>query len=153
MIRLIVFGKSREQDIEGLQEIYNNRIKKEINFELIKINSKWNNQSRDYHLDKEAQALNRYIVTKGIHCLLDEKGMGKTSVDLAQWVQECGNNSLDMNFYIGGAYGFSEEVKQKVKMKLKLSDFTLPHQLARIVFLEQLYRVTTIIKGHPYHNP
>jgi 23S rRNA (pseudouridine1915-N3)-methyltransferase len=55
-------------------------------------------------------------------------------------------------FVIGGPWGFSEEVYKRADMKISLSRMTFPHQLVRLLFLEQLYRVFTIIKGEPYHH-
>jgi 23S rRNA (pseudouridine1915-N3)-methyltransferase len=55
-------------------------------------------------------------------------------------------------FIIGGPWGFSEEVYSKADFRMSLSRMTFPHQLVRLLFLEQLYRVFTIIKGEPYHH-
>jgi 23S rRNA (pseudouridine1915-N3)-methyltransferase len=60
--------------------------------------------------------------------------------------------SKDLVFVIGGAYGFSEKVYQRADGKLSLSQMTFSHQMVRLIFVEQLYRVFTIIKGEPYHH-
>jgi 23S rRNA (pseudouridine1915-N3)-methyltransferase len=55
-------------------------------------------------------------------------------------------------FIIGGAWGFSDEVYKRADYKMSLSKLTFPHQLVRLIFLEQLYRVFTVLKGEPYHH-
>jgi 23S rRNA (pseudouridine1915-N3)-methyltransferase len=58
----------------------------------------------------------------------------------------------NLNFVVGGAYGFSKQVYQKCDMKLSLSKMTFSHQVIRLIFMEQLYRAFTIIRNEPYHN-
>ncbi|MCC6684857.1 MAG: 23S rRNA (pseudouridine(1915)-N(3))-methyltransferase RlmH, partial [Bacteroidia bacterium] len=58
----------------------------------------------------------------------------------------------DVVLVLGGAYGFSEAVYQRAQHKISLSDMTFSHQLIRVIFLEQLYRAFTILKGEPYHH-
>jgi 23S rRNA (pseudouridine1915-N3)-methyltransferase len=60
--------------------------------------------------------------------------------------------SKDLVFVVGGAYGFSEKVYQRADGKLSLSQMTFSHQMVRLIFVEQLYRAFTIIKGEPYHH-
>ena len=85
--------------------------------------------------------------------LLDEKGKQFNSVEFASFLQKKFNAGLKkMIFCIGGAYGFSEEVYMRSNSKISLSEMTFSHQMVRLIFLEQLYRAFTIIKGEPYHN-
>ena len=60
--------------------------------------------------------------------------------------------SKNIYFVIGGGYGFSENVYKRADIQISLSKLTFPHQLVRVIFLEQLYRAFTIIKGEPYHH-
>jgi 23S rRNA (pseudouridine1915-N3)-methyltransferase len=62
------------------------------------------------------------------------------------------NGQKNVVFVIGGAYGFSEEVYTRANYKLSLSKMTFSHQMVRMIFLEQLYRAMTILKGEPYHH-
>jgi len=80
--------------------------------------------------------------------LLDEQGKQFSSKEFAGFLEGVGKPIV---FIIGGPLGFSEEVKEKIKKKLSLSQMTLPHELAQVVLLEQLWRAITIIKNKTYH--
>ena len=85
--------------------------------------------------------------------LLDEKGKTFTSVMFSQWIEKQMNaGSKRIIFVVGGPYGFSKEVYDKCKFKISLSEMTFSHQMIRLIFVEQLYRAFTIIKGEPYHH-
>lgn len=81
--------------------------------------------------------------------LLDERGK---SIDSRKFANFVGERNDTLVFVIGGAYGFSEELLEKPYLKLSLSLMTLPHELARVVILEQLYRAATILQGKEYHH-
>ena len=85
--------------------------------------------------------------------LLDEHGKEFRSVDFARRIEEkISKGSRDLVFVIGGAYGFSDEVYARADGKISLSQMTFSHQMVRTIFVEQLYRAFTIIKGEPYHH-
>ena len=79
---------------------------------------------------------------------------GKTfaSEEFAKWLQRERENDRDTAFVIGGAYGLSNEIVGKATMRLSLAPWTLPHELARLVLAEQLYRAGSIVRGEPYHK-
>lgn len=85
--------------------------------------------------------------------LLDEKGKSLTSTQLAskldQWRQ---GSHKRLIFVIGSAYGFDPAVKEMANEVIRISDLTLPHQLVRLLMLEQIYRACTILKGESYHH-
>jgi 23S rRNA (pseudouridine1915-N3)-methyltransferase len=83
--------------------------------------------------------------------LLDSQGTQLTSEELASFLDTHQNRSPQPLFAIGGADGFSEEARKSASFVLSLSRMTFPHELARVVLLEQLYRALSILKGHPYH--
>jgi len=83
---------------------------------------------------------------------LDERGKTLTSVELAQWLGRHLGTSPLVSFVIGGDEGLADEVRAKAQLTLSLSKLTLPHRLARLVLLEQLYRAFTIVRGEPYHK-
>lgn len=83
--------------------------------------------------------------------VLDERGKMMDSAAFARWIAGYDEKGESLQFVIGGPYGLSEEVKSEADILLGLSELTLPHQLARTVFLEQLYRAFTILKGKKYH--
>ena len=84
---------------------------------------------------------------------LDERGKEMRSAALAGRVTTLENQSVgQVSLLIGGAEGLSDEVKRRVDASWSLSKLTLPHELARLILLEQLYRLETIRAGHPYHR-
>ena len=91
---------------------------------------------------------------RGCHAVaLDEHGKSMTSVGLAGWLTRRQQDATrDLRFVIGGAYGLSADVKARCDLSLRLSDMTLPHQLARVLAAEQLYRAWTILRREPYHH-
>jgi 23S rRNA (pseudouridine1915-N3)-methyltransferase len=85
--------------------------------------------------------------------LLDEKGKELRTVEFSEWVKKLLLlPKKRIVFVIGGPWGFSDEVNSRADLRMSLSKMTFPHQLVRLLFLEQLYRVFTIIKGEPYHH-
>ncbi len=84
--------------------------------------------------------------------LLDSRGKQFTSEEFARFLEEQQNRgSQPLLFGVGPANGFSEQARKEASALLSLGKMTLPHELARVVLLEQLYRAFTILKGHPYH--
>ena len=82
----------------------------------------------------------------------DVRGTGMTSEAFARWLQGTRESARDVAFAIGGAYGLSEELRGRARLRLSLAPWTLPHELARLVLAEQLYRAGTIVRGKPYHK-
>jgi 23S rRNA (pseudouridine1915-N3)-methyltransferase len=102
---------------------------------------------------KEGEMLLKYLTKTDIIVLLDEEGTEYSSRGFSEWLNKLINQgNKQVSFVTGGAYGFSEEVFRKAHFKISLSKLTFTHQLVRLVFVEQLYRACTIIKGIPYHN-
>lgn len=90
---------------------------------------------------------NSYLVA------LTERGRGFDSAEFSRWLEEMAVKGTSyITFIVGGAAGLDDSVLGKADMTLSLSPMTLPHQLARLVFIEQLYRAFTIIKGESYHK-
>jgi 23S rRNA (pseudouridine1915-N3)-methyltransferase len=83
--------------------------------------------------------------------LLDSRGKQLSSEELAKFLEREQVQALPLLFAIGGADGFSEEARRQAGFVLSLGRMTLPHELARVVLLEQLYRAFTILENHPYH--
>ncbi len=82
----------------------------------------------------------------------DPGGKSFTSEEFSSWMQRERENERDCSILIGGAYGLSEAVLVKSVMRLSLAPWTLPHELARLVLAEQLYRAGSIVRGEPYHK-
>jgi len=85
--------------------------------------------------------------------LLDEHGTQRTSMDFSAWLQRrMAAGSRRLVFVVGGPYGFSPQVHERANEKISLSNMTFPHELVRLVFVEQLYRAFTILRHEPYHH-
>lgn len=84
--------------------------------------------------------------------VLDERGTRLTSTQLAARFEAWALDGRDVGFVIGGADGFDPAFKQKADETLRLSDLTLPHALARVLLLEQIYRAWSLLHNHPYHR-
>ena len=94
----------------------------------------------------------RQIQTGDHVVLLDEHGKQPTSMQLAAWLEKKQAAVRRLVFVVGGPYGFSSEVYARANEQLSLSPLTFSHQMVRLIFVEQLYRAHTIIKGEPYHH-
>lgn len=84
--------------------------------------------------------------------ILDERGKTFTSVDFSKMIETQRDHGRPLLFAIGGAYGFSDDVKKQADLLLSLSPMTLPHELAFLFFAEQLYRAHAIMAGSGYHH-
>jgi 23S rRNA (pseudouridine1915-N3)-methyltransferase len=83
----------------------------------------------------------------------DERGEAWTSERFAAWLQRQRDDARDVAFVIGGAYGLAPALRDRAAVRLSVAPWTLPHELARLVLAEQLYRAGTIVRGEPYHKP
>lgn len=101
----------------------------------------------------EGEAIIKQLNPQDYLILLDEKGKSFDSVGFSRWLSdEIDRSHRRMVFLIGGAYGFSPDVYARANRKIRLSDMTFPHQLVRVLFLEQLYRAFTILHNKSYHH-
>lgn len=154
-IRLITVGKTVEPYIRTGLEIYLGRIKHYISFEMEEIPDirQTSSLSQAQVKQKEGAAILKAIRPSETVMLLDEKGLTFSSVEWAGELEKrIAHSSRDLAFVIGGPYGFSDEVYGRADGKISLSRMTFSHQMVRLIFVEQLYRAMTIIKGEPYHH-
>jgi 23S rRNA (pseudouridine1915-N3)-methyltransferase len=101
---------------------------------------------------REAERLTATL-PDGAHVVAcEQSGLAMTSEAFAQWLQRQREAARDVAFVIGGAYGLGAAVRTRASTTLSLSPWTLPHELARLVLAEQLYRAGTIIRREPYHK-
>ena len=108
--------------------------------------------SQQQQKDKEGEAILRLLQPSDTVVLLDERGKEPRSIELADWLQRQQQTARRLVFIIGGPYGFSQQVYSRADSMLSLSRMTFSHQMVRLIFVEQLYRACTIIKGEPYHH-
>jgi 23S rRNA (pseudouridine1915-N3)-methyltransferase len=79
-------------------------------------------------------------------------GRAMSSTQFAQWLQALREQAVDVGILIGGAFGLGDVVRRRATSSLSLAPWTMPHELARLVLVEQLYRAGTIVRGEPYHK-
>lgn len=154
-VRLILVGKTVEKYLREGMAVYQDRLGHYVPFAVEEIPElkQASALTRDQIKEKEGALILSKVRESDFLILLDERGSRYTSVKWARSLQDrMAHDPRDIVFVIGGAYGFSEAVYSRSDDRLSLSDMTFSHQLVRLIFLEQLYRAFSIIKGEPYHH-
>jgi 23S rRNA (pseudouridine1915-N3)-methyltransferase len=154
-IALLQTGKTTDRYISEAADDYASRIKKYSPFEIITIPDLKNtrNMPPAEQKMKEGSRILQSVAAEDFVILLDERGKEFRTIEFSSALEKIFMlPKKRIVFIIGGAWGFSDEVYRRADMKISLSKMTFPHQLVRLLFLEQLYRAMTIIKGEPYHH-
>ena len=155
-LTLLLIGKTSFPYINEGLSIYKKRVSIHIPFNLVELPDVKGAASltKEQIRQKEGEAMLRYVKNTDTFLLLDERGESFTSLQWAAYLerQMIVNPGRDITFAIGGAYGFSLQVYERADGKVSLSKMTFSHQIVRLLFMEQLYRAFTIIKGEPYHH-
>lgn len=155
-LRIIAIGKLSASFYKAGVAEYLARIKRYINTEVVEIKEGGGSSGKKASpqlIEQEGEAILRKVPTEAFAVVLDEHGKQGTSKKLAQLLsRHMLDNCPEVVFIIGGAYGLSNRVKSRGDLVLSLSEMTFPHQLVRLVLLEQVYRAFTIIRHEPYHN-
>lgn len=153
-ITLLQAGKTHFKFVDAGFDEFTKRLKHYCRFDhqLFELPTKL--KTTDIALTKknEGELFLKRLQATDFVVLLDENGKKYNSVAFAAYIQKLQLHHAHLVFIIGGAYGFSDEVYERANAKVSLSDMTFSHQLIRLVFIEQLYRAFTIIKGEPYHH-
>lgn len=154
-ITLLVVGRTTDKHIIALVEDYLVRLKHYVptDIDVIPELKQTKSLSQDEQKQREGQLILDKIQPGDCVVLLDEHGTERRSIEFAQWLQKkMSSGTKRLLFIVGGPYGFSPEVYSKAHEKVSLSQMTLSHQMIRLLFIEQIYRGMTIIKGEPYHH-
>ena len=153
-ITLLQTGKTRDDYLlKGINE-FNKRIVRYVPFkmELVPDLKNSRNMTMKEVQKKEGDQILKKIKPDTYVILLDERGREFTSISFAEHLNSLEGRVNHIMFVIGGPYGFSEEVYNRANEKFSLSRLTFSHQMVRLLFMEQLYRTFTILKGEPYHH-
>jgi 23S rRNA (pseudouridine1915-N3)-methyltransferase len=152
-IKVAWIGKTKEPAIQALTDEYLKRISRYVEIaglalkddaallSLARVDGRQTDERKNKNRNKERHKL----------VLLDSRGKQFSSEELAEFLDREQLNAVLLLFAIGGSDGFCEEVRTHPSFTLSLGKMTLPHELARVVLLEQIYRAFTILKHHPYH--
>ena len=140
----------------GIEQVQNyvKRIQRFIPFEWIEIKEvKHHKKNPVNSLQVEEQLIMKHVGDRDALILFDEKGKQMDSEAFAQFIDKYSlTHSGNLVFCLGGAYGFGNSLRKRANGMVSLSPMTFPHQLARVVALEQVYRACTINNNHPYHH-
>jgi 23S rRNA (pseudouridine1915-N3)-methyltransferase len=142
-IKLITISKNETAATEELFSEYLKRLKHYTSFEHIQLKPSTLKEEADLILKKADE---HELI------LLDEHGKEFSTKEFSSFLQKKMNASKNICFVIGSAYGFDEELKKKNLTQIALSKMTMPHQLVKVIFIEQLYRAFTILKNEKYHH-
>ena len=154
-ITLLVVGKTDVKWVKEGLELYIARLKHYVPFSLLEIPELKNVSSlgKEQIKLREGDLILKSVKPSDMVVLMDERGKQYTSMEFSAFIQgRMLQGGKDIVFVIGGAYGFSEAVYSRSNLSISLSKMTFSHQMVRTIFVEQLYRAFTIIKGEPYHH-
>ena len=152
-IKLIVVGKTKSSELVRLINEYVKRINFYKKFKIIVVNSLKSKKNSEKEIKKiEGENVLKSIKKNELIFLLDENGKSFNSRKFADFLSNKFKTNKSIVFVVGGAHGFSNEIKQRSNEIISLSEMTFSHQIIRLFFTEQVYRALTILNNHPYHN-
>lgn len=153
-ISIVCVGKVKEKYIiEGINEFLK-RMQSFAKMRIIELKEDGNDNNRNLSIEKEGEEILRTLEKiGGYNVLLDIQGKNFSSEEMAEEIERLTVNGVSsINFIIGGSYGVSESVRRAAQMKLSFSKMTFPHQLMRLILIEQIYRWFSILKNTKYHK-
>jgi 23S rRNA (pseudouridine1915-N3)-methyltransferase len=146
-------GRLKRSEWQSAQSDYLKRLKRYTSISMVEVkDSVGRGFPDDVAMQREGQALLKATESARQRILLSPDGRERSSEAFARYVQRQIEQHGRLSFLIGGPLGFAPEVESAAQDRISLSSLTFPHELARIVFLEQLYRAFTILRGEPYHK-
>ena len=151
MIKIVCIGKIKEEFFKEAIAEYTKRISKYSKLEIIECND-YSGMDINNILEKEKQELERYINERDYVITLEIDGKALSSMELSSKIDNIFLNSSNITFVIGGSYGLHQEIKNRSNYALSFSKLTFPHQLFRVMLLEQIYRAFKISNNESYHK-
>lgn len=157
-ITLVTVGKLKEKYLKQAIDEYSKRLSRYCKLDIIELPDEKtpDNASEKEEAqikEKEGRAILSKIKDNAYVVAMDLKGKQLTSEELSSFVERCGvTGNSNIVFVIGGSLGLSDEVIKRADYKLCFSKMTFPHQLFRVMLLEQVYRTFRIMKNEPYHK-
>lgn len=154
-ISMLLVGRTVNKHLAELIDDYASRVKHYVGFDITVIPELKNTKSisAEQQKQQEGELILRQLQQGDYVVLLDEHGKEMRSVEFSRYMEKKMQTvNKRLVFIIGGPYGFSPDVYAKSNDKLSLSQMTFSHQMIRLIFVEQLYRAMTIMRGEPYHH-
>ena len=149
-VRLITIGRPRLEPLRDLERHYQTLLKGHARLTLVELPEGRGDPQRQ--LKDEAERIRPQLKLAVCPVLLSADGPPRTSEDFARWLGARMDRGESLAFAVGSSHGFDSALKAEVREHLSLSPMTVPHDLSRVLFLEQLYRAFAILKGTPYHK-
>lgn len=150
MIKIICVGKLKEKYLKEATEEYQKRITKYTKIDIIELPDY--SMDKKTILEKEKEAIEKYIQEKDYLITLEIEGKEISSEDLSKKIEQTFTQYPNITFIIGGSYGLHPDIKKRSNYALSFSKLTFPHQLFRVLLLEQIYRSYKIINKESYHK-
>ncbi len=151
MIKIITVGSIKEKYLKDAIEEYQKRLKKYTDLEIVEIKDEGLLPAKQA-MEKEAEKINKHINEKEYIITLEIEGKELTSEELSKKIEDIMIINSNITFIIGGSYGIDKSIKDKAKYHLSFSKMTFPHQLFRVLLLEQIYRAFKIMNNESYHK-
>lgn len=151
MIKIITVGSIKEQYLKDAIEEYKKRLSKYTNIEIIEVKDEGLVEVKKALLLEEEKIL-KHINDKDYIITLEIEGKEPTSLEFAEKLDKIRLETSNIVFIIGGSYGLSDNIKDKSRWHLSFSKLTFPHQLFRVILLEQIYRAFKINNNESYHK-
>ncbi len=156
-ITFITLGKLKEKYLRDAVDEYSKRLSRYCKLEIVELSpinlpEKPSQSEIDIALQKESELIEKRIPENCKIITLCVEGKAYSSEQLADFVDQNTNSGKNMCFIIGSSYGLSDTIKKKSDLRLSVSAMTFPHQLFRVMLLEQIYRAFKINEGSTYHK-
>ena len=151
MIKIICLGKIKESFLEDAIKEYKKRISKYQQLEIIELQDEGINDKK-VALKKEKEKVLKVLNKKDYIITLEIEGKEESSEEFAKRLNNIFIENSNITFIIGGSYGLDDEIKTLSNYKMSFSKMTFPHQLFRVILLEQVYRAFKIINNEEYHK-
>ena len=151
MIKIITVGQLKEKYLKDAVEEYKKRLSKYTNLEIIEIKDEGLVEEFKA-IELEGEKINKYLDNKDYIITLEIEGKQMSSVEFSEKLERIQIENSNIVFIIGGSYGLSSTIKDKSNLKLSFSKMTFPHQLFRVILLEQIYRSFKIMNNEKYHK-
>ncbi len=153
-IRIIALGKFKEKAYRELEKEFLKRLSPFAKIKVIELAEIPYRKNDDIERvkEKEAQAIIKQLPDDGMVIFLEEKGVQRNSLEFAKFLERIGGIGRELVFVIGSGVGLHESLKQYANHSISLSQLTFPHNLARVILEEQIYRACTILRGKEYHK-
>lgn len=158
MIKIVAVGKIKDKNLKGLIDEYIKRISPYSNVKIIEVNDEPIKKNSNEALDEivknnEGKKVLKHIDNDDFVYVLDLRGKQFDSVELSKSIDEVLTyKSSNITFVLGGSLGLSKDLINRANVRWKLSDCTFPHQIVRLLLVEQIYRVFTLLNNMPYHK-